>query len=371
VDLANSAYALMLRLLGYAYAIPGPSPEKGLAVDLAIGLMAAVTKAAERAARLPAGPSNPEFNAGMSFATLRDSGALLPGKAARRFFVERIAELAEVAQTLALEGDARMTAAARMLGDLRGRAERGFATADAAPPPTAAAPAPVAAPPVAASGGEARSVDEQGVETVAGQDLTVIFDGHRCIHSRFCVTQAPKVFLANVEGPWIHPDAMATDALVEVAHACPSGAIRYARHDGHADEAPPPVNLLSIREGGPYAVRADVLLDGAPAGYRLTLCRCGASKHKPFCDSSHKKIAFDASGEPPSGKTDALEVRDGPLAIDPQTDGPLIVRGNLEIISGTGRVVARTQTARLCRCGHSATKPFCDNTHLKIGFKST
>ena len=40
----------------------------------------------------------------------------------------------------------------------------------------------------------------------------------------------------------------------------------------------------------------------------------------------------------------------------------------LEIISGTGRVVARVQNARLCRCGHSNNKPFCDSSHLKVGF---
>ena len=34
------------------------------------------------------------------------------------------------------------------------------------------------------------------------------------------------------------------------------------------------------------------------------------------------------------------------------------------------RLVARVQNARLCRCGHSNTKPFCDNTHQRIGFKS-
>jgi CDGSH-type Zn-finger protein len=66
-----------------------------------------------------------------------------------------------------------------------------------------------------------------------------------------------------------------------------------------------------------------------------------------------------------------LDVRDGPLAIDPQMDGPLQVRGNLEIISGTGRIVARVQKARLCRCGASKTKPFCDNSHVAIGFRST
>jgi CDGSH-type Zn-finger protein len=65
-----------------------------------------------------------------------------------------------------------------------------------------------------------------------------------------------------------------------------------------------------------------------------------------------------------------LPVRDGPLRVDPEVDGPLSVRGNLEITSGTGRVVARVTTARLCRCGGSATKPFCDGTHAKIGFRS-
>ena len=115
-----------------------------------------------------------------------------------------------------------------------------------------------------------------------------------------------------------------------------------------------------------------VKLDGEPGfSYRMTLCRCGASKHKPFCDGSHNEVKFVASGEPATGKADMLAVRNGPLAIDPQTDGPLQVRGNMEIISGTGRVVARMESAKLCRCGGSSNKPFCDGTHARIGFKSS
>jgi CDGSH-type Zn-finger protein len=102
----------------------------------------------------------------------------------------------------------------------------------------------------------------------------------------------------------------------------------------------------------------------------IYLCRCGASKNKPYCDSSHHEVGFAASGEPPTGQADMLAVRDGPLAIDPLTDGPLQVRGNLEITSGTGRVVARVVQARLCRCGASNNKPFCDGSHARIGFKS-
>lgn len=77
-------------------------------------------------------------------------------------------------------------------------------------------------------------------------------------------------------------------------------------------------------------------------------------------------INFAASGEPPTGdKTAMLEVRDGAIEITPALDGPLMVHGNMEIISGTGRLVARQQAARLYRCGHSNTKPLCDGTHPK------
>ena len=125
-----------------------------------------------------------------------------------------------------------------------------------------------------------------------------------------------------------------------------------------------------MREAGPYAVHADIALDGRASAYRYTLCRCGASKNKPFCDGSHHDAPFTASGEPPTGQADMLPVRDGTLAIDPETDGPLQVRGNMEIVSGTGGVVQRTTQARLCRCGASANKPFCDGSHARIGFKS-
>ena len=383
VDLANACYGLMLRLLAYAYAVRGPSAEKSLAVDLAIGLMQAVMPLAERAARLPAGPSNPQCNAGVSFITLRDSAALPPGPAARRVFVERFAQLADGAAPLRASGDARAVAAADQLASLASRASKGFDLSAAVPGAAAAAVAPAPAAPAAATAGAAASSEPAaasgvapvstvsgGVETAQGERIELEFEAKRCIHSRFCVTGAPQVFLANVKGPWIHPDAMPVERLVEVAHACPSGAIRYRRKDGAPNETAPPVNLATLREAGPYAFRAALQIDGAPAGFRATLCRCGASKNKPYCDGSHHEIGFNATGEPPGGKTDMLPVRDGVLAIDPQVNGPLRVRGNLEIMSGTGRVVARVTSTYLCRCGGSANKPFCDGTHAKIGFRT-
>ena len=56
------------------------------------------------------------------------------------------------------------------------------------------------------------------------------------------------------------------------------------------------------------------------------------------------------------------------LSIAPQVNGPLKVSGALEIVSGTGHTINRTQTTFLCRCGGSANKPYCDGTHKKNGF---
>jgi CDGSH-type Zn-finger protein/uncharacterized Fe-S cluster protein YjdI len=323
----------------------------------------------------------------MSFTALRDAAAFPPSAGARHAFIERFGELAAAANALAESGEERCGRAARLLQQLAERAERGFADANArmqlrqAGPETAAttAPARVALPlhqpastaaAVVTENGIPIPRSENGVEYIDGERLTLVYEGRRCIHARFCVTGAPQVFLANVKGPWITPDAIPTERLVEIAHACPSGAIRYERRAGEADETAPPVNLLAVREAGPYAVRGELSVAGNKSSFHATLCRCGASKNKPYCDGSHHEVGFSASGEPASGQAEMLPVRGGPLEVEPQPDGPLQVRGNLEITSGTGRVVARLTQARLCRCGGSANKPFCDGTHARIGFRS-
>lgn len=390
VDLANTAYGLMMRLLAHSYTLPRPSAEKAQCVELALGLMGAVNDLGERAARLEAGPSHPGQNAGMSFTALREGAALPRGAGAWRFFQERLHEMALATESLRSE-DPRVERVGRLLQGLHGQSLRvelapsavpssavrssaassdvTVGAASTPPPSTTLGAAATSAAPDASSSPTPTLVD--GVEHIDGKSLTLLYDGKRCIHARFCVTGAPAVFRANVQGPWISPDAVAPDALREIAHACPSGAIRYRRKDGGPEESPPAVNLWGVREAGPYAVRGELHIDGAAPQTRATLCRCGASKNKPYCDGSHKEVAFAASGEPPTGtQTDMLEVRDGPLVIEPLRNGPLSVRGSLEIVSGTGRMVARLRQARFCRCGASANKPYCDGSHARVGFES-
>lgn len=209
------------------------------------------------------------------------------------------------------------------------------------------------------------------IEVAEGKAVVVRFDGRRCVHARQCVLGQPRAFKANTPGTWIFPDEASAEALAIVAHTCPSGAITYERHDGGAPEAAPAVNVAMVRENGPLALRAPLTFAGAAAGYRATLCRCGASANKPFCDGSHNAAGFTATGEPATRPSEPLAVRDGPLLVDPQPDGPLHVLGNLEITSGTGRTIARVTEAWLCRCGGSVNKPYCDGSHRRIGFKAS
>jgi CDGSH-type Zn-finger protein/uncharacterized Fe-S cluster protein YjdI len=216
------------------------------------------------------------------------------------------------------------------------------------------------------------------IEEVRGTRVIIRFDGRKCIHSRHCVLGRPDVFVPNAKGEWIHPDRAVTRedgrerpdpaAIALVAHNCPSGAITYERLDGGENEAAPLVNVVRVRENGPLAFHAPVSIAGRDAGQRVTLCRCGASNNKPYCDGSHAGAGFAATGEPATEPSEALAVRHGAVEITPRPNGPLQVKGALEVVSGTGRTITRSTESFFCRCGASAKKPFCDGTHKRIGF---
>ncbi|MEA2497647.1 MAG: hypothetical protein QOH26_52 [Actinomycetota bacterium] len=57
--------------------------------------------------------------------------------------------------------------------------------------------------------------------------------------------------------------------------------------------------------------------------------------------------------------------------ITPYEDGPLLVRGQFELVDQDGNAIEVTRkTIALCRCGRSRSKPFCDGMHKLAGFKA-
>lgn len=377
MDVGNAMYAHSLRCLALAYAGVDRTVQRAL-VSASVELMRLLTPVARHLTTLPADPAQPHCTAGLSFATLRSAATLAVGPGTLPVMVERTDEIARRALVVARQNPGSAPLLLDVAAGLDRLAQRLSAVSIVAPVAAAVATAavataavPAAAPASLASASPPTPVAQaDGSEVIPGKALDLVYFGKRCIHARHCVLGQPKVFKANVEGPWIDPDATSVEALVTVAHLCPSGAIGYRRKDGGPEEAAPPINLLQLRENGPLGFRAEMLLDGQPIGMRATLCRCGASKNKPWCDGSHNEVGFQATGEPATRPTEPMPQRGGVLRIEPERNGPLVVEGNLELCCGTGRTFDRVTRVRLCRCGGSANKPYCDNTHRRIGFTS-
>jgi len=68
---------------------------------------------------------------------------------------------------------------------------------------------------------------------------------------------------------------------------------------------------IKVRQNGPYLVEGDdvTLVDWNGDAYQIpkrpfTLCRCGGSANKPFCDGTHRRIGFQAGEAAVAGGQD-------------------------------------------------------------------
>ena len=133
-----------------------------------------------------------------------------------------------------------------------------------------------------------------------GEHIEVTFDLDLCVHIGECLRGDRAVFKLD-RRPWLRPDEAPADVVAQVVERCPSGALQYRRLDGAPAERHDGVRMVPIRDG-PLMVTGDITVtheDGTTETLpRATLCRCGHSEQKPFCDNSHLKVGFRAPGVP-------------------------------------------------------------------------
>ena len=130
-----------------------------------------------------------------------------------------------------------------------------------------------------------------------GKEITIHDNRKICSHAAECVNNLPSVFKFNAR-PWINPDSADKEQIINTIKKCPSGALGYSIDDiQYKDQER--MSMVTVSKDGPYTITGGIDLIGDNIQFaegfskeHYTLCRCGASNNKPFCDGMHITINF-------------------------------------------------------------------------------
>lgn len=159
-------------------------------------------------------------------------------------------------------------------------------------------------------GGSGKQTDFDGTETASfmpvlegavkyeGPDLTLADNEILCAFARFCDAHGgiwDSVYVGNEEYD---------KYTIEEANLCPSGRLTIFDKNGNMIEDKLPLSIAVLEDdglkiSGPIWLRGGIRVESEDGrSYevrnRQTLCRCGQSSNKPFCDSKHAHIKFKA-----------------------------------------------------------------------------
>lgn len=145
------------------------------------------------------------------------------------------------------------------------------------------------------SGEKEADGSQDKVDGYVGQEITIHDNRSICAHAGFCTDNLAAVFRLRQE-PWIDPNGEEAQAIISAIRQCPSGALSYSI-DGITYKGQDREAAITVSKDGPYFVTGGITLPGetlaeGASTEHYTLCRCGASKNKPFCDGSHWSIEF-------------------------------------------------------------------------------
>lgn len=217
---------------------------------------------------------------------------------------------------------------------------------------------------------------ESKIFSYENEEIKVTWDMKRCIHAKECVHGLPGVFDPD-QKPWIQPDNASSEDIRNTISKCPTGALHYEMLKGVKKEEPPKVNTVLLEEDGPVYIHGNIVLEDLDGNELMTetraaMCRCGLSSNKPFCDNSHIDGDFEAdtSFNPERLQTEPVTGQGGKLRIKLFPNAPFLVQGNYTLCGEATGEEKSSKKMSFCRCGASASKPFCDGSHKAIGFNS-
>jgi uncharacterized Fe-S cluster protein YjdI len=146
--------------------------------------------------------------------------------------------------------------------------------------------------------------DKETVKEYSNGEITVFWKAELCIHSANCLIGLPEVFNTKKK-PWVNVHASNSKEIMKIVDTCPSRALTYLKSTKFVTSKP----RKSVKKKSKFA-RVQILKDG-PALITgnfiirdakkkkvkfdkevAAICRCGASRKKPFCDGSHLSAGF-------------------------------------------------------------------------------
>jgi uncharacterized Fe-S cluster protein YjdI len=146
--------------------------------------------------------------------------------------------------------------------------------------------------------------DEEAIKEFSNGEITVFWRADRCIHSANCLIGLPEVFNSK-KRPWINIHASNSKEIMHIVDTCPSRALTYLKSNKLITSKPrakpkkkAKFARIQILKNGPVLITGNFIVrDHKKKKIKIdnevtTLCRCGGSKKKPFCDGTHQVIGF-------------------------------------------------------------------------------
>jgi uncharacterized Fe-S cluster protein YjdI len=159
-----------------------------------------------------------------------------------------------------------------------------------------------------------------GGKRYRNNDITVYWKPAACVHASYCYRELIEVFDPS-RRPWVDMNGAETEKIIEVVNLCPTDALTWKYNDetlnatvgndqsNHVrfrrpelmnspvpEEEPKPVSV-KIMVDGPIVLKGNFSLSYSDTSKVvqegiISICRCGASDHMPFCDGRHRKVGF-------------------------------------------------------------------------------
>ena len=153
-------------------------------------------------------------------------------------------------------------------------------------------------------------------------DITVYWKPSACVHASYCYRELIEVFDPG-RRPWVDIYGATTGQIIETVNMCPTEALTWKWNDEEKnqdvdinqtnhinfrrpelmgqqendviDENPVSVKIMP---DGPLVIKGTFTLNYSTSNKEvkesiISLCRCGASNHMPFCDGMHRKVEFN------------------------------------------------------------------------------